>query len=157
DLPFDRLVELLKPHRRGSHNPLFQIMFELNHSANTTNEQDPEESRWLEIGTSKFDLSLTMLAEGDRLLGSAEYCTDLFDDARIERMMGHFQVLLEAAVATPDCPITELPLLTSAERQQILVEWNATAVNYPSEQGVHELIEAQVARRPDAVAVIFED
>ena len=82
-----------------------------------------------------------------------EYSTDLFNRDRIERMVGHFQTLLEGIVANPDQPISTLPLLTESERHQILVEWNDTAADYPRDKCIHELFEEQVDRTPDAIAV----
>ena len=86
-----------------------------------------------------------------------EYATDLFEASTIERMAGHFHVLLEAIVADPARRIGELPLLTEAERHQLLVAWNETAADYPRAGCIHQLFEAQVARTPDAVAVMCDD
>ena len=86
-----------------------------------------------------------------------EYNTDLFDATTIERMIGHFQTLLEGIVANPDARLSELPLLTNAERHQLLVEWNNTRADYPTDSCLHHLFEAQVERTPDAIAVVFED
>ena len=72
-------------------------------------------------------------------------------------MVGHFQVLLEGIVANPDQRISDLPLLTEAEKHQLLVEWNDTKTDYPNDKCIHELFEAQVEKTPDAVAVVFED
>jgi amino acid adenylation domain-containing protein len=85
-----------------------------------------------------------------------EYSTDLFDEARIERMVSHYLTLLEAAAADPNQRLFELPLLNEVERQQILVEWNRTEVSYPKDRCLHELIEDQVERAPEATAVVFE-
>ena len=72
-------------------------------------------------------------------------------------MAGHFQTLLEAIVADPDQSIATLPILTEAERHQILVEWNDTAADYPKDKCIHQLFEEQVERTPDAIALEFED
>ena len=90
------------------------------------------------------------------LRGRMEYNTDLFDEATIERMLEHYQVLLEAAVANPALPVSELPLLTRGERQQLLADWNATEFDYPRDLCLHELFEQQVERAPDAVACVFD-
>ena len=116
-----------------------------------------EESLLAESGTAKFDLTLMLTDGGDDIDLEIEYSTDLFDEARIERMVGHFRTLLEAAAANPGQQLSDLPLLTNAERQQLLVEWNRTEAPYPKDQCLHELFEAQVERTPDAVAVVFED
>ena len=107
--------------------------------------------------TAKFDLTL-MLTDGDKTIDlEIEHSADLFDEATIERLAGHFSTLLEGITADPDARVSELPLLTSAERQQALVEWNATTSPYPKDRCLHELFEEQAARGPDAVAVTFED
>src|SRR5205085_5372737 len=92
----------------------------------------------------------------EKLYFTFEYNTDLFERARIERMMGHFEVLLEAIVAEPEKRIGELPLLTESEREQLLVEWNRTAAAYAEKQSIQQLFEEQVARTPHAVAVVDE-
>ena len=107
--------------------------------------------------TSKFDFTLYPFDDGVDIWLEIEYSSDLFDEQRILRMFGHYQTLLEAIAADPEQCLAELPLLTEAERQQLLVEWNQTAVAYPKERCVHELLEEQVERAPEAVAVVFED
>ena len=92
--------------------------------------------------TAKFDLTLSLGEQHGQLQGMLEYRTDLFQAATIERLIGHFQVLLAGIVADADQPIGALPLLTQAERQQLLVEWNDTATDYPRDQCLHQLFEA---------------
>jgi non-ribosomal peptide synthetase component F len=92
----------------------------------------------------------------DELQGTVVYSTDLFDPGTIERLVGHFVTLLEGVVADVDQRISALPLLTEAERHQLVVEWNNTTVAYPREKCVHHLVEEQVERTPDAIAVVFE-
>ena len=111
----------------------------------------------LETHSAKFDLSLSVRESAEGLRASWEFSTDLFDAPTIERMARHFERLLEGIVADPEQRIGELPLLTEAERHQLLVEWNDTAADYPRDRCIHELFEAQVARTPEAVAVVFED
>jgi amino acid adenylation domain-containing protein len=89
-------------------------------------------------------------------MGSIEYNTDLFNRDRIERMATNYRTLLEAVIADPNQPIATLAILTEAERQQILVEWNETAADYPKDKCIHELFETQTERTPEAVAVQFE-
>ena len=91
------------------------------------------------------------------LRGSLNYNTDLFDASTIERMLGHYKTLLEGIVANPEQRISELPLLTEAEKHQLLVEWNDTKRDYPKEKCIHELFETQVEKTPDAIALVFED
>lgn len=159
DVPFARLVQELQPERDLSYNPLFQVMFALE------NEPPPMpeligldvESVAIERGTTQFDLSLMVEAIEGSLKGTLRYNTDLFESAMIVRMAGHLEQLLKGIVANPDQPIGLLPLLTEAERHQILVEWNDTKRDYPQDKCIHELFEEQVERTPEATAVIFED
>jgi amino acid adenylation domain-containing protein len=159
ELPFEQLVELQKPERSLSHHPLFQVMFVLQNAP-----IEPLELPELTItplnsntGTTKFDLSLAMAETEQGLVGSLEYNTDLFDAATITQMQAQFQNLLEGIVANPYQLLADLPLLTEPERQQLLVEWNHTEVDYSNNLCIHQLFEAQVERTPDAVAVVFED
>src|SRR5262249_46457906 len=105
----------------------------------------------------KFDLTLTLLEGGGALAGVLEYNSDLFDAATVDRLLGHFQRLLEGSAAAPDRPVLQVPLLDDAERRQVLVAWNAPATDHPPGLLLHELVEAQVERTPDAVAVVSED
>jgi amino acid adenylation domain-containing protein len=105
---------------------------------------------------TKFDLTLSLMDKEHGIAGHIEYSTDLFNRDRIERMAGHFQTLMEAIVADPDQSIATLPILTEAERHQILVEWNNTAADYPKYKCIHQLFEEQVERTPDAIAIECE-
>src|SRR5205085_4936885 len=158
DLPFEQLVAILQPPRDLSRSPLFQVMFVLQNTPRPT--QGPAglslSSLPVDSRIVKFDMTLTLIEAEQGLLGSLEYNTDLFDSTTITRMLGHFQVLFDGIVATPDQPITRLPLLTDAERRQLLVEWAATQAPYPAQRCFHELVEGQVARARDAIAVVFD-
>ena len=158
DLPFEKLVEELQPERDLSRNPLFQVMFVLQNAPNSVLNFTRLTSRRLEIdsGTSKFDLTLSLAEQDRKLVGSFEYSTDLFDHPTIERMVGHFQTLLEGIVGDPDQRISDLPILTEAERRRLLFEWNNTEADYPKDKCIHELFEEQVKQTPDAIAVTFE-
>jgi amino acid adenylation domain-containing protein len=158
DIPFEMVVEYLQPERSLSHAPLFQALFVLQNNRQVDFSLPGVQSRWLPppSETTKFDLTLALFEEAGELLGSWEYNTDLFEAATIERLAGHFQTLLTAIVAQPEQPIGDLPLLTAAERHQLLVEWNETTTDYPSDKCIHHLFEEQVARTPDAVAVIAD-
>ncbi|MBD2471153.1 non-ribosomal peptide synthetase [Nostoc sp. FACHB-145] len=158
DLPFEKLVEEIQPERNLSHNPLFQVWFSLNNSPMPT----------LEIGeltltiseaeseTSQFDLSLNMVEQQEELIGIFEYSSDLFNADTITRIAEHFQILLEGIIANPQQHLSQLPLLTASEQQQLLREWNNTEVAYPVDKCIHELFEQQVELTPDAVAVVYE-
>jgi amino acid adenylation domain-containing protein len=152
------LVDKLQPERDMSRTPLFQVAFALQNAFSEPLELPGLTLTPLEVetGTAKFDLMMTLSETPDGLSGALEYNTDLFDASTIRRMVGHFRTLLESAVADPNQPITELPLLTERESQRMLMDWNATALDTPTDRCVHELFEAQVARQPEAVALVFE-
>ena len=160
DLPFEKLVEELHLERDLSRNPLFQVMFVLNNALAETVELtgltvSPVEG---DSETAHVDLTLQISETEQGLLEAAlVYNTDLFDAAMITRMLAHFQTLLEAAVADPDRRLSDLPLMTEAERHQLLVQWNDTKSEHPQNLCIHQLFEAQVERTPGAVAVVLED
>jgi amino acid adenylation domain-containing protein len=154
--PFDELLHLLGRSRNLSQNPLFQVLFVLEPAANHLNAGWTLSQLEVDTGTAKFDLYLELDETPEGLVGRVEYSTDLFEAATITRMIGHFQTLLAGIIANPHQLLSQLPILTEAERYQLLVEWNNTHLDYPQDACVHQLFEAQVERTPDAVAVIFE-
>jgi len=158
DAPFERLVEELRPERDMSRSPFFQAMFVLQNAPREAAQLAGLEvtATMIHSGTSKFDLTLFVREHGGSLQAAVEYNSDLFEAETIGRLLGHYQTLLEGIAANPDQRLSELPLLTSAERHQLLVEWNPVRTGYREEQCLHELFEAQVERTPDAVAVVFE-
>ena len=103
------------------------------------------------------DLQLTIFEEHNELTALWQYNSDLFEPATIERMAEHFQTLVEGIVADPEQRISDISLLTEAQRRQIVVEWNQTEREYPKDISIHELFEEQVERTPDAIAVVFEE
>ncbi len=141
-----------------SRNPLFQVMFVLQNTPRPLPQPAGLNIERVDVlpATSPFDLSLYLRERDGKLIGFFEYNTDLFEPSTIERMIGHFETLLEGIVADPEQPISTLPFLTEAERHQLLVEWNDTAADYPKDSCIHELFEAQVERTPEAIAVQFE-
>lgn len=159
ELPFEQLVAELQPERRLNQNPLFQVMFLFqNAPAQPPKFRDLTVCRLgLDRGTALHDLTLELRENRNGLDGFIEYDTDLFDADTIDRMVGHFQTLLEGIAANPNQRISDLPILTEAERCRLLVEWNATKRDYPSDQCIHKLFEAAVERTPDATAIVFED
>ncbi|BAZ37902.1 amino acid adenylation domain-containing protein [Calothrix sp. NIES-4101] len=159
DLPFEKLVEELQPERNLSHSPLFQVMFILQ-NASTEILHLPEltiEPLTAEKNTANFDLTLSLSETEAGLNGDLEYNRGIFNADRIARMLGHFQILLEGIVANPEKHLSELPLLTAYEQHQLLIEWNNTQTDYPRDQCIHQLFEAQVEKTPDAIAVVFEN
>jgi amino acid adenylation domain-containing protein len=157
ELPFDRVVEALRPARDPSRTPLFQVMFVLQN-----NRMQGAAPREIELegltlaegtGTAKFDLTLALEQTGSELRGSFEYSTDLFDESTIERMVGHFRNLLGDIVARPARRLSELEILSPDEYQQVVHQSNETRESLPAISCIHRLFEEQVKRRPDAIAV----
>ena len=159
NLPFEKLVEELKPERNLSHTPLFQVMF--NYEDFPDKFTETQGLRIDEFGfdnkVALFDLTLEIVSKDEELSCIFEYNTDLFEEATIERMLGNYETILGGIVAAPEQRLSHLPLLTERERHQLLVEWNNTYTEYHRNSCVHELFEAQVERTPEAVALIFED
>ncbi len=170
DVPFEKLVEELHPERDLSRNPLFQVAFALQNAPIEPLEL-PELTLtpWqLDVGTTRFDLEfhLWQRSQGlsglweqpaDGISGFVAYSTALFDAATIARMVEHFQTLLEGIAGNPDARLSDLPMLTAREQQQLLVEWNQTHVPYAHDQCFHQLFETQASQTPDAIAVVFDD
>jgi amino acid adenylation domain-containing protein len=158
DLPFEKLVEALRPERSLNHTPLFQVLFSLDNAASADpGANGPAFVRLPAPPTTqaKFDLTLALTEDAGRIAGAIEYRTALFDRSTIERMAGHFKVLLEAAAADPGARVDALPMLGAAERDRLLRQWNDTAAEVPADC-VHELFEARVRLHPDAPALVFE-
>jgi amino acid adenylation domain-containing protein len=159
DMPFEKLVEALRPERDLSTTPLFQVMFNL--------ENLPEERTEIpglrveefefEVPVAAYDLTLEIINKDRQLKCSFIYNADLFDRGRMERMAGHYRTLLEAIVAEPDGRIAALPLLPPAERHQILFEWNRTEAEYPRDATIQKLFEAQAERTPGPTAFVGEN
>ncbi|PTL74997.1 non-ribosomal peptide synthetase [Vitiosangium sp. GDMCC 1.1324] len=158
EVPFEKLVEELKPKRDTSRTPLFQVSFALQNTPSPDLLLPGIEARPLNPRgqTSRTDLTLSLRETAEGLEGIVEYNTDLFDASTVARMFGNLRTLLEGVVADPGCRIGELPLLTDEERHRLLAEWNQTRTEYPRQACVHALFEEQVARRPEAVAVEYD-
>ncbi|HEV2207709.1 MAG TPA: amino acid adenylation domain-containing protein [Verrucomicrobiae bacterium] len=158
DLPFEKLVEELHPQRDLSRSPLFQVMLVLQNVPWGVPELRGLEVTEMRIDTrtSKFDLTLDVSQRKEVLRLAAEYNTDLFDEATIARMLGHYQTLLLAVAANPDQRLSQLPLLRQAERQQLLLSWNETSAAFPRGRCLHDVFEAQARRTPHKVAVVCE-
>ena len=156
DLPFEKLIEELQPERDLSRNPLFQVMFVLQNTPMPVQEVSGLTLRALEVdsGTAMFDIFLSIAESEQGLTGFLEYNTDLFDSATITRLIENFQTLLEGIVTNPNQKISELPLLTANEREQLLVEWNDTQSDYLQDASLHQLFEQQIGQLPDALALI---
>jgi amino acid adenylation domain-containing protein len=160
DLPFEMLVEKLQPDRDLSRNPLVQVMFSLQNapqsSANLPGLSIQNIPLPLDV-KARFDLEVNYWEIPGGLEGVWCYNADLFDATTIAAIAQHFQTLLKAIVANPKARISELSLLNSAERHQLLVEWNDTLKDYPQDKCIHQLFEEQVEKTPDAVAIVYEN
>ncbi|MBW4564791.1 MAG: amino acid adenylation domain-containing protein [Mojavia pulchra JT2-VF2] len=161
DLPFEKLVEEIQPERNLSHNPLFQVMFVFQNAPRTTLELPDLNLEVLDVNseTATFDLCLTMEESEQGLRGNLEYNTDLFDAERINRVVGHFQTLLEGIITNTEQCLSNLPLVTSNEQRQLL-EWGQNqTLGEHLQQGlcIHQLFEAQAEKTPNAVAVVWEN
>ncbi|MBV9775158.1 MAG: AMP-binding protein, partial [Gemmatimonadetes bacterium] len=158
ELPFERLVEELAPERSLAHTPLFQVLFVLQNTERRELRLGPVEMEPLETGAegAKFDLTFS-LESGERIAGSVQYRTSLWERATIERLVQHLEAVLRGVAAEPGRRVSGIDLLGAAERWQVLHGWNATDAEYPLEGGVAALVEAQAARTPDAEAVVFLD
>ncbi|HWN45605.1 MAG TPA: amino acid adenylation domain-containing protein, partial [Thermoanaerobaculia bacterium] len=153
DVPFERLVSELRPERSLSHSPVFQVLLAFQNLPESELDLAGLALSSLEYdaGRTQYDLSLFVypLPDGG-LLARLEYASDLFEAATAERTLGHFQTLLEGAVAALKTPLSQLPLLTPAERMQLAqVERRGHA-----EGLLHALFEAQARRTPEAVALV---
>ncbi len=165
DLPFERLVEELRPELSHSRSPLFQVKFALNppwsNGRGMASVKLPDLTitslfGYIYHGKTKYDLILVMREQDEGLGMVFDYNADLFEASTIARMLAHFEALLEEIVANPDQKISELSLLTTQERAKVLYEWNANQAPIP-EACIHQLFESQVERSPDAIAIINQD
>ncbi|WKB55699.1 non-ribosomal peptide synthetase [Eleftheria terrae] len=158
ELPFEQVVDIVKPPRSLAHGPLCQVAFAWQN--NELGELRLGELSLAPVPGSyepaKFDLTLELAEHGDAIAGRLQYATALFDADTAGRWAGYLVRLLAAMAADESQPAHRLPLLDRAERQQLLHDWNATEVDYPRDRCLHELIEACVARQPEAVAVVHE-
>ncbi|MCU1268103.1 MAG: putative linear pentadecapeptide gramicidin synthetase LgrB [Acidobacteria bacterium] len=158
DVPFEKLVEELKPERNLSHMPLFQVMVVFQNEPEATLTLPALELQDFNIQSeiSKFDLTLYIAESPEGLRLTFEFNTDLFNAVTIEQMGSHFATLLAAVVANPDQRLADLPLLTDSERRRLLVDWRQPQTPYPL-RCIHELFAEQVSKTPDATAVVFEN
>lgn len=159
DVPFESLVEALQPEREMSHSPLFQVAFILQNAP-----MKPQQLPNLTISpveadskTAKYDLTLNTAETDDGLFCHFEYNTDLFYRSTVERMFGHFQIMLQAVLRNPNQRVSELPLMSDDELERSISEWNNTDVDYPDHHTVHQLFEEWANKQPDAQAARYGD
>jgi amino acid adenylation domain-containing protein len=160
-VPFELLVDDLKPDRDMRYTPLFQAVFGLHNLAQEQPQLSAEglsiEVLPVRIQKAKFDLSLIMAELDGQISGSIEYRTSLFEPATIARMAGHFETLLNSIILNPDQRISELPVLNAAERRQLLVQPQAAAAESTQGPSLGKLFAEQALKSPDAIALAYED
>jgi hypothetical protein len=145
DAPFEMVVEAVQPQRSLSHTPLFQAMFTLQSEGINPMELSglrmEEQKMGAQTGLAKFDLTLTVSEGAGGLIGQLDYSTELFEARTMERMARQLEMLLKGAVADPDRSVNEIEILSPAEREELLVGWNRTGVEYPEHSSVQEMFE----------------
>ena len=153
ELPFEKLVEELRPERNLSHTPLFQVLFSLQNTPSESLKLSDLTFQPVKLDsqTTQFDLALHLEERNGRFLADISYNTDLFEAATITRMLNHYGLLLQNALADPDTPLSDLTLLTEPEQQQ-LQDWNNTS-RPSAATPVHHLFEAQAVNTPHQTAV----
>ncbi|CAJ9204109.1 non-ribosomal peptide synthetase [Burkholderia pseudomallei] len=159
DLPFDQVVERVKPPRSTAHPPLFQVMFVWQNMPEGELTIPGLTIRAVEtpLQTAQFELTLSLQEAGDDIVGHLNYASALFDESTVRRYVTYWCRLLEGMTAgSANVSVARLPLLDEAERKQVVYEWNATERDYPIEQCIHQLFEAQVDRKPEAIALTFD-
>ena len=157
DLPFEHIVEMLQPARSLAHSPIFQVGISLDNTrgAELTLQELTLSSIAYPQTTTQFDLYATLSEDAEAIAGSLIYSVDLFDAATIERIAGYFTILLAAMVAEPQSAVFALPLLTPAQRGQLLSAFNDSARDFPPPHTVQQMIEARAAERPEAIALVY--
>jgi len=156
EMPFDKLVQELKPEKDMSRTALFDVLFELEEGAESPVAFGAARARLIDtnLGYGKYDVHLSMRGGADGLSATVVYNADLYDEATVGRMMRHFAVLLAAVASDAERRIDDITLLSAAEEQQQLETWNATAASYPAEKTLHQLFAEQVERTPHHPAVV---
>ncbi len=157
DVPFDRVVEEVHPERSSNRMPLVQVVFALNNDYVQEELFPGVRAEEIETGTgtSKFDITFVTKDTPAGLYATVEYNSDLFHESFIQRLLGHFEELLRGVIVNPEERISRLPLVTAREREFLVKTLNQTARPYPNSACVHEIFEAQVSRKPEAVALKY--
>ncbi|MCP3405770.1 non-ribosomal peptide synthetase [Bradyrhizobium sp. CCGB01] len=155
DLPIEEVLRALQVARRTDGNPLFRIMFILQNASIEAARFPGLSTRRLEVDpkVARFDITLELVEADGRFTGFFEYATDLLDAATIEDMAAQFKTLLKAVIANPEQRISRLPLLTEAERRQLLAKGHGMAANFTMRGNFSERFDRQARKTPNAVAV----
>ncbi len=158
DVPFDSVVDALGIKRSLSVSPLIQAMFILQNTPMHDLQLEGVELNLLphQSHTTKLDINLSLFESKNGLQGYLEYATDLFEEARMQRMVGHYVTLLKNMCVDKDIAYEMIDYMTEQERQELVFSFNNTEVDYPAKQCIHQLFEEQVAITPDSIALVFE-
>ncbi len=157
EVPYEKIVEELKPEMDPSHTPFFQTLFNLR-NYDVSLPAFPRvavESASVPAAHALTDLYFNLHVRDGALQGEAIYCADLFERETVVRLTGHYLNLLRAILAAPDRPVASLPMISESERKTLVSDWNDTGKALPEDRLVHELFEEQVRRSPDAPALVF--
>ncbi|MDQ3039324.1 MAG: amino acid adenylation domain-containing protein, partial [Pseudomonadota bacterium] len=158
-LPFEQVVEALNPPRSMGHSPVFQALLSMNNTPDIGELSLPGlrlSAVAQEYRTTHFDLSLSLMDEGETIRGQLDYASDLFDAATMSRWVGYWVGLLDGMTNSPTQAVARLPLMDPTERLRVLEDFNATDVAYPAGL-IHALFEARAAADPSAEALVYED
>uniref|UniRef100_UPI001FC8DA56 condensation domain-containing protein n=1 Tax=Burkholderia cepacia TaxID=292 RepID=UPI001FC8DA56 len=159
DLPFEQVVEIVKPQRRLAHTSIFQVMISWQNTDMRIIELP--DLAFTPVGgafdRAKFDLELDLLDDGQVISGALRYATALFEEASIARHCAYLIAILRAMARDEEQPIERIDLLDADERRLLLQTWNATGADYPRHRCVHELVEDRAGQMPEAIAVVAGD
>ncbi|MFZ2538548.1 MAG: amino acid adenylation domain-containing protein, partial [Oscillospiraceae bacterium] len=159
EMPFEKLIEMINPERSLSHSPVFQVLFNAQHTSPFLKKFAGLTVEPIDINrdSADYDLTLSIWEETEVTKLAWQYNIDLFEEETIRKMSGHFLTLLEGAIDNPNQSIQDLSLLTKEESVEILCEWNQTEKDYTKEIGFHELFESQAEENSTALAVKYKD
>lgn len=157
EYPFDLLVQALNPHRSADRNPMVSVMFMLDETPSDVAEFNGLNASWLDPSfiTTKFDILLSARPTEDGVYGHIQYSTDLFEEDTIDRLIGHYLNVLEEVAVNPMLLFSEIPLLSTKEKNTLLVEWNDTATDLPFNTTLHETFKRRVEKQKNAAAIVF--
>ncbi|WP_420574203.1 amino acid adenylation domain-containing protein [Kordia sp.] len=158
DIPFEKIVETLGVVQDSSRHPVFQVMFGVqSFGGETVCDVFKELPLKDTYAIAKYDISCFLDDSQDEIQGSFNYATSLYEEATIQRMINHYKLILAQMVGEETKKLQDYSIVTAAEYQQIVIDWNQTAANYPKDKTIHELFEAQVLQTPEKIAIVFED
>jgi amino acid adenylation domain-containing protein len=158
DIPFEKLVEELRPERDLSRTPFFQVLFVFQNAPEAELHLSNVKISRVEIPleVTKFEFALMAAESGDKIEGALGYRTGLFAEPKMRRLLDHWKNLLTAIVGDPQSRISDLQFLSLEERRQLLIEWNRVERNYPEARLLQQVFEEKAQDNPLAIAVQFE-